>query len=174
MEENKLKTRKYALKFGAIAGIISLVFSFMLFFQEMHYEQNAVVTIIGISILFAVIAFGINQYKKDNEGFLKLGNAIKLGVGVALIAGLIGLVYFALLSNDIIEPGYVEKATAIAKETTFEKYPKMTQEQWDQNLEMQNKFKFLAYPILLILNALIGLIAGLIFGLIMKKDKPAY
>ena len=174
MEENKLKTRKYALKFGAIAGIISLIFSLMLFFQEMHYEQNAVVTIIGISILFAVIAFGINQYKKDNDGYLKLGNAVKLGVGVALIAGLIGLVYYALLSNDILEPGFTEKAVAIAKEKTFAENPKITQEQWDQGMEMQNKLKFLAYPILLILNAIIGLVAGLVFGLIMKKDSPAY
>ncbi|WP_350292142.1 DUF4199 domain-containing protein [uncultured Croceitalea sp.] len=174
MEENKLKSRKYALKFGVVAGAISLVFSLMLFFQEMHYEQNTVATIVGISILFAVIAFGINQYKKDNEGFLKLGQAIKLGTGIALVAGLIGLVYYGLLSNDIIEPGFTEKAVAIAKEKTFADNPNLTQEQWDQGLEMQNKFKFLAYPLILIFNAILGLIAGLIFGLIMKKDKSTY
>ncbi|WP_350288182.1 DUF4199 domain-containing protein [uncultured Croceitalea sp.] len=174
MEENKLKSRKYALKFGVIAGAISLVFSLMLFFQEMHYEQNTVATIVGISILFAVIAFGINQYKKDNEGFLKLGQAIKLGTGIALVAGLIGLVYYGLLSNDIIEPGFTEKAVAIAKEKTFADNPNLTQEQWDQGLEMQNKFKFLAYPLILVFNAILGLIAGLVFGLIMKKDKSTY
>lgn len=174
MEEVQLKTGKYALKFGIIAGVISLIFSIMLFFQGMHYEQNTVATIVGIAIAFAVIAFGINQYKKDNGGFLKLGQAVKLGAGIALVAGIIGLVYYALLTNNIIEPGFMEKAVEIAKQKAFLDNPNLTQEQWDQGLEIQNKFKFLAYPFLLILNIIIGLVAGLIFGLIMKKDKSTY
>lgn len=171
MENVQLKSGKYALKFGLIAGGISLIFSLMLFSQGLHYEQNTVATIVGISIIFAAAAFGINQYKKDNEGFLKLSQALKIATGIALIAGLIGLVYYALLSNDIIEAGYMEKAISIAKENAFEANPKMTQEQWDQGMEMQNKFKFLAYPFILIFNVIIGLIAGLLFGLIMKKDR---
>lgn len=171
MEEVELKPGKYALKFGLIAGVVSLVFSLMLFSQGMHYEQNTVATIVGISIIFAAIAFGVSQFKKDNDGFLKLSQALKIGTGTALIAGLIGLVYYALLSNDIIEPGYMEKAVAIAKEKAFIDNPKLTQEQWDQGMEIQNKFKYLAYPFILIFNVITGLIAGLIFGLILKKDK---
>ncbi|MFK7814364.1 MAG: DUF4199 domain-containing protein [Maribacter sp.] len=174
MEEKKLKIGQYALKFGLIAGAISLVFSLMLFFQGMHYEQSTVATIVGISIAFAVIAFGVNQFKKDNEGYLKLGQALKIGTGIALVGGLVGLVYYGLLSNDILEAGYMDKATAIAKAKTFAENPSLTEEQWDQGLEMQNKFKFLAYPFILIFNAILGLIGGLIFGLIMKKDKSAY
>lgn len=174
MEENNLKTGNYALKFGLLAGVINLVFSLMLFFQGMHYEQNTIATIVGISIVFAIIAFGINQFKKDNSGFLKLGQALKIGTGIALVSGLVGLVYYGLLTNDVLESGYMEKAVAIAKEKAFSENPKLTQEQWDQGMEMQNKFKFLAYPFILIFNAIIGLVAGLIFGLIMKKDKPAY
>jgi len=174
MEEVQLKTGKYALKFGLIAGAISLIFSLMLFSQGMHYEQSTVVTIIGIAILFAVIAFGIHQYKKDNEGSLTLSQALKIGTGVALIGAIIGIIYFVLLSNDIIEPGYTEKTIAIAKETAFSNNPQLTQEQWDQGMEIQNKFKFLAYPIILIFNVITGLIAGLLFGLIMKKEKPSY
>lgn len=168
------KTRKYAIRFGIIAGVISLIFSLMLFFQKMHYEQSTATTIIGIAILFGVIAFGIIQYKKDNEGFLKLSQALKLGTGIAVVAGLIGLIYFALLSNDIIEPGYVEKATELAKNKAFADNPRMTQEQWDQGMEMQEKFKWMAYPIIIIFNAILGFVGGLIFGLIFKKDKPAY
>ncbi len=174
MEENQLKIGQYAMKFGLIAGGVSLIFSLMLFFQDMHYEQNTVATIIGIAIAFAIIALGINQFKKDNDGYLKLGQALKIGTGIAVVGGIIGLIYYGLLSNDILEPGYMEKATAIAKEKTFAENPNLTQEQWDQGMEMQNKFKFIAYPVILIFNAIIGLVAGLILGLIMKKDKPAY
>jgi len=174
MEEVQPKLGSYSLKFGLIAGVISLIFNLMLFFQKLHYEPNTVATIIGILIIFAAVGFGINQYKKDNGGFLKLSQALKLGTGIALVGGLIGLVFFSLLSNDIIEPGFTEKTVAIAKEKAFANNPNLTQEQWDQGMEIQNKFKFLAYPFILIFNAIIGLIAGLIFGLIMKKEQPTY
>lgn len=170
--ENQPKIGKYALKFGLISGVIGLVFNLMLFFQKMHYENSTIGAVIGISILFAVVAFGINQYKKDSEGFLKLGNALKLGTGIALVSGVIGLIWYFLLSSDIIEPGYMEKAVELAKEKQFEKNPQMTQEQWDQGMAMQEKFRWMAYPFILIFNAILGFVAGLIFGLIMKKDQP--
>ena len=174
MEGKQLKIGKYALQWGLISGIIGIIFSLMLFFQKMHYEQSTATTVIGISILFAVIAFGINQYKKDNDGFLKLAQALKLGTGIALISGVVGLVYYFLLTNDIIEAGYMEKAMELAKTKAFNDNPSLTQEQWDQGLEMQENFKWLAYPFILIFNAIIGFVAGLIFGLIMKKEEPTY
>ncbi|RNC89759.1 MAG: DUF4199 domain-containing protein [Allomuricauda sp.] len=173
MEENQPKIGKYALKWGLIAGVIGLAFNIMLMIQEMHYEQNTIAGVIGVSILFAVIAFGINQLKKDNGGFLKLGQGIKAGIGIALVSGIVGLIWYALLTNDIVEAGYMEKATELARQKQFAANPSLTQEQWDQGLEMQKKFAWMAYPIVLIFNIILGLIAGLIFGLIMKNDKDA-
>jgi len=174
MEEgNQPKIGKYALRWGVISGALGIVFSLMLFFQGMHYEQSTATTVIGISILFAVIAFGINSFKKDSGGFLKLNQALKLGTGIAVVSGIIGLIYYFLLTNDILEAGYMEKAMELAKDKAFTENPNMTQEQWDQGMAMQEKFKFLAYPFILIFNAILGLIGGLIFGLIMKKKNPA-
>ena len=173
MEGKQLKIGKYAIRYGVITGVIGIVFSLMLFFQGMHYEQSTAVTVIGIAILFAVIAFGINQFKKDNEGYLKLGQALKLGTGIAVVGAILSLVYYFLLSNDILEPGWTEKATEIAKAKAFADNPSLTQEQWDQGMAMQENFKFLAYPFILIFNAILGLVGGLIFGLIMKKDSPS-
>ena len=127
----------------------------------MHYENSTIAGVIGVSILFAVTAFGINQYKKDNDGFLKLSNAIKIGVGIALIAGILGLIWYFLLSNNIIEAGYMDKAMAIAKEKQMAANPQMTEEQWNQGVEMQKKFMWLAYPFILIFNIILGLVAGL-------------
>jgi len=174
MEETKPKIGKFSLNYGLLLGLISLVFSLMLFFQKMHYEQSTATTIIGIVILLGVVGFGINQYKKANGGLLKLGEALKLGTGIAVVGGLVGLIYYTLLSNGILEPDFVEKATEIAKAKAFANNPKLTQEQWDQGIEMQEKFKWLAYPIIIIFNAILGFIAGLIFGLIMKKEEATY
>lgn len=162
------------VQFGLLAGLVGLIFSFMLFFAKLHYEQSMTNTIIGILILFAVIGVAIFQYRKNSGGFLTLGQALKLGTGIAVVSGIIGLVFYALLTNDVLEAGYMEKATEIAKQKTFAENPNLTQEQWDQGMEMQNKFKFLAYPFILIFNAIAGLVSGLVFGLILQKKPSEY
>ncbi len=62
----------------------------------------------------------------------------------------------------------------LAKVKTFEDNPKMTEEQWTQGVEMQKKFAWITYPVILIFNIIIGLIVGLVSGLVMKKQNPAY
>ena len=174
MEGNQPKIGKFSLNYGVLLGIISIVFSVMLFLQKMHYERSMAINIIGFVILFGVVLFGVSKFKNANEGYLNLSQALKLGTGIAVVGGLFGLVYYALLTNDIIEPGFMEKATEIAKEQAFNDNPNLTEEQWDQGVEMQKKFAWMAYPIIIIFNAILGLVSGLVSGLIMKKKRPEY
>ena len=107
------------------------------------------------------------------EGFLTLSEALKIGTGVGVVAGIIGCIYLLLLTN-IIEPDYWDKIYEVQRETVMAENPQLTQEQMDQGIEMQKKFAWLGYPVALIMYALFGLIVGLITGLITKKQKPAY
>ena len=173
MEENKLKTRKYSLQFGLIAGLVGVIFGVMLFTMDMHYERSFAIQAVQFGILAVFIVIAIIQFKKANGGFLKLGQAVKLGAGVGLIAAIIGTIYFLVLSN-VIEPDYMAKASEIAKVEAFESNPKLTQEQWDQGMEMQEKFFSVFLAVGVIFSALFGLIVGLITGLITKKEQPAY
>jgi hypothetical protein len=93
MEENKLKTRKYALQFGLIAGLVGIVFGVMLYTMDMHYERSLAIQAVQFAILAVFVIIGIIQFKKANGGFLKLGQAVKLGAGVGLIAAVIGTIY---------------------------------------------------------------------------------
>ena len=173
MEENKVKTGKFSLQFGAIAGLVGIVFGVMLYSMDMHYDRSTGVQAVQFGILALFVVIGIIQFKKANEGYLKLGQALKIGAGVGLIAAIIGTIYFLVLSN-VIEPDYMDKMMEIQKATTFEANPQMTQEQWDQGVAFQKKLfpVFLVFG--LVVSALFGLIVGLITGLITKKDKPAY
>lgn len=173
MEENKPKTGKFALNFGALTGAIGVVFAIMLFTMDMHYEQGAAVQITQTVILAIGIVVGIIQFKKSNEGYLKISEALKVGAGVALIAGIIGLVWFFALTN-ILEPDYMDKMYEIGKVKAMEDNPKLTSEQIDQGIEMQKKFAWISYPVILIINIVIGLIVGLVTGLLTKKEKAAY
>ncbi|MEX0275797.1 MAG: DUF4199 domain-containing protein [Flavobacteriaceae bacterium] len=173
MEGTTPKIGKFSLNYGLLLGVISVIFSLMLFFQEMHYERNFAIQAIGIVILFAVAAYAISQFKKANNGHLSLGQALKIGTGVAVVGGVISLIYFFLLSN-VIEPDYMDKVNELSKVKAFEDNPNLTQEQWDQGMEMQEKFMWISYPVILIINAILGLISGLIIGLIMKKNPDSH
>jgi len=173
MEENQPKTRKFSLNYGLVLGGIGVIFGIMLFSQDMHYERTTAINIISFVILFGVVFFGISQFKKANEGYLTLSQGLKLGTGIAVVGGIVGLIYYAILSG-VIEPDFLEKASEIAKVKAFETNPNLTEEQWDQGVKMQKKFAWMFYPIGIIINAILGLVAGLISGLILKKAKPAY
>ncbi|WP_190809111.1 DUF4199 domain-containing protein [Flagellimonas sp. S3867] len=173
MEGTQPKTRKFSLRYGLIAGIAGIVFGIMLYFADLHYDRSFAIQAIQFGILAVFTVIAAIQYKKANNGYIKLAQALKIGAGVGLIAAILGTLYFLVLSN-IIEPDYLEKATEIQRVKTFEENPGLTQEQWDQGVAFQKKLfpVFLAFG--LVISALFGLIVGLITGLIIKKDNPAY
>ena len=150
-----------------------MVFSVMLYTQKMHYEMNTGVIVISSLIGAVIIFLGIRAFKSANGGFLSISDSLKVAVGAAVIGALISIVYQLVLVN-MIEPDYMEKAMEIAKPKAFEQNPNMTEEQWEQGMEMQKSFAWIQYPIILIMNSIFGLIIGLIVGLILKKAKPAY
>ena len=82
MEENQPKTGKYSLNFGLILGLISVVFGVMLYTMDAHTSQDPANTVISIVIMVAVIIWGIISFRKANEGYLSLGQAMKLGTGI--------------------------------------------------------------------------------------------
>ena len=93
-----------------------------------------------ILLLTAVMIFvGVNAFKKENGGYLKLNEALKIGTGIAVVSTIISLLYQYILTT-FIEPDFFDKAFEIAKVTAFEDNPNLTQEQWDQGVEMQKKF----------------------------------
>ena len=173
MEENQPKIGKFAWTFGLILGIASIIFSFMLYSVDMHYEQSWSVRIIGTLLMIAAIVVAIMQFKKANSGYLSISNALKLGAGIGLVGGILALAFYWLLTN-VIEPDFMDKAMEIAKVSAVEANPQMTDEQWAQGVEMQKKFAWLAYPIGIIFQVVIGLIIGLLAGLIMKKQKNTF
>jgi hypothetical protein len=173
MENNSSTLKSNILQYGFLLGGISVVFALMLFFLDMHYTQESSVGIISIIITFAVIVLGQYNFRKDNNGFLSFGEALKLGVGIALISSIIGVTYQVLLVT-VIDPDTIPKMITIAENQLYESYPEMSQEQIDQMLEMQNKFitpKMMA-AFGLIGGVFIGFIISLITGLILKRNRP--
>jgi hypothetical protein len=172
MEESQPKIGKFSLNYGLILGLISVAFAVMLFTIDAHTTQDPINTVINIALMVGITFWGIHSYRKANGGFLKLGEAVKLGAGIALVAGIIGVIYLLLLSN-VLDPDFAVKATE-ARLAEVEASGQLSPEQLEQQKEMSVKFFWIGYPVILIFNIIIGLVIGLIGGLIFKKAKPAY
>lgn len=100
--ETTPKLGAYNYRYGAMAGGIGIAFSLMLFFMDMTYDRSSIIQIINVLIPASMAVIAITTFKKDNAGLLSLKQAIKLGVGVFLVAGIIGLAYFTVLIGLVV------------------------------------------------------------------------
>jgi hypothetical protein len=171
MEENQPKTAKYALTYGALLGGIGLVFTLMLYSVDMHYQGGGMVLGISLALMLAGIVIGMMQFRKANNGFMSLGQAMKVGVGIALIAGIIGVLFNQIMAN-VIDPEMMNKAMEFQRNAMLEG-TSMTPDQIDKQLEMGKKF---STPVIQIAFGLLyflvtGLIFSVISGLILKRTE---
>ncbi|NER18487.1 DUF4199 domain-containing protein [Spongiivirga citrea] len=173
MENQEPKTSSLAIKYGIISGLIGVAFGLMLYFIDMHYQGGWGVFGIQMLITITIIVLALREFKQKNEGFMTLGQALKIAVGLCLIGGLVGIAYQLLLTN-VIDPEFFTKQEAYTTQT-LQGYG-MSQEQIEQQIEFGRNFRspLLTIPVFLVISALAGLILGLITGLIMKKERPAY
>jgi len=172
MEENQPKIGKFSLNYGLILGLISVAFGVMLYTMDAHTSQDPANTVISVVIMIGVIIWGIISFRKANSGYLKLGEAVKLGAGIALIAGIIGVIYTMLMVN-VLDTDFVTKIAENQK-ATMEAAGQLTSAQIQQQYDGTINFFWISYPVILIFNIIAGLVIGLLGGLILKKAKPAY
>jgi hypothetical protein len=173
MEENKLTIKSTILTYGLILGGISVAFNLMLYFLDMHYQQNAAAGYVGIALMIGVLMYAFIVFKKHNEGYLSLSEVLKIGLGISLIAGLVGVLY-AFVLTEFLDPDMMNKALDLQFEKMRVENPEMSQEQLDMSREMADKFSspLLRSAFQLIGALFIGFIISLIGGLIVKKSRP--
>ncbi|SHI97430.1 DUF4199 domain-containing protein [Pseudozobellia thermophila] len=176
MEDNQPKTGKIALKYGLIIGIIGIVFNLMLYSQDLHYQIDIkrILFTIGLGLIFIVVGsiIGIKEFKKQNNGYVSFGEGMKIGIGMALISGIIGII-FSFVLTKVIDPEMEQKAIEYATNMMLESG--MDPEAIDKQMESQKNPNVL-WKVAggLIFNLFIGFVGSLFPALILKKQKPEY
>ncbi|MCM4168251.1 hypothetical protein KCTC52924_03813 [Arenibacter antarcticus] len=171
MEVNKPNTGKFALTYGLILGAISVVFALMLFSLDMHYQGGMMVLAVSLIITISIIILGMIQFKKANNGFMSFSQGVKIGVGIGLVGGIIGILFNQLMAG-VIDPEMMEKAMTYQKGLLLET-TKMTPEQVDAQLEVGKKFTTPSMQIVfgLIYSIVASSVLSLIPALILKKTE---
>ncbi|MGA1030545.1 MAG: DUF4199 domain-containing protein [Flavobacteriaceae bacterium] len=173
MENSPLKTSTYALRYGLLLGLISVVFGVMIFMLEMHYQQDQKIGIVSLAINLILIILGLVAFKKANGGYISLAQALKTGLGIALIAGIIAVTYQLILVT-VLDPDTIQKTIDFQMEKIRMEQPELPAETLDQIESMQRKFTspWMMVAIGLVFSLFIGFVFSLIGGLIIKKSRP--
>lgn len=173
METEKSSTKKLAINNGLLLGLLSVVMGVIFYVMNMHLEQGPIQMIIGVALTVGILIYAFNQYKKASNGFMSVGQGLKLGMGVILISTIIGVIWNYVLMN-VIEPTMLEQAQALQMEKMLETNPNMPQSQIDAAQEMSAKFSTpgIIAAFQLAIGLIFGFILTLITALVMKRNNP--
>ena len=173
MENPTSPLKTHILQYGILLGIVSVVFNLMLYFLDMHYTQESAAQWVNWFITISVTVLGIYNFRSSNEGFLSLGEALKLGLGIGVIAALIAIAYTFVLLN-FLDPETIEKTMQVTQNKILDENPEISQEQLDQIIEMQKKFSGMGVisSMIMIFSLIFGFVISLITGLILKRERP--
>jgi len=172
MENQKSSSTQIMLNYGLILGFVGILINVAVFAMGQTYDPHWSVAVIGIGITVVIIVLGIKKFKEGNEGYLSLGQAIKIGLGMALISAIVGVIYTFIFTN-YIEPEYYTRMAEVQQQAILDRYPNFTDEQIEAANASIEKFSgpVMATAFALIGSLFIGFIISLIGGLIMKKSK---
>ena len=177
METKNVNFLSIALRNGILLGLASVAFTVLLYVTDFLYTDNTLLAIItwliniAISVVFIVMA--VEQYKKANEGFLSIGKAIKVGVLVAVIAGVIGAIYQVIYAT-IIDPDYYDKVVEVAmkKMSAMANFNEEQLEEFQDKMYANKPSIASSFSTSIVFSAIGGLIISAIVGAVKKKEQP--
>lgn len=173
METQEVSVKKIALNYGVYLALLSIAVSVIAYVTDNHIDRPWWVSVLSTLVMVGVIVYGIKAFKHDNSGFLSLGEALKVGLAISLIAGIIGAI-FNYVFVTVIEPDFVTQMLDMTREQMIEQNPDMQQDQMDMAMGVTEKMMqpTIMSAIGIIMTLFFGFIISLVSGLIMKVNRP--
>lgn len=171
MENQTTTPKQIMLNYGLMLGVLGILVNVSLFAMGKTYDPHWSVAVIQTIITIVIIIMGIKKIKELNNGFLSLGEALKTGLGIALIAGIIAVIYTYLFTS-FIEPEFYQRMSEVQMQKMMESNPNLTDEQLEAGAAMAKKFSgpYISAAFAIVASLFFGFIISLIAGLIMRKS----
>ncbi len=153
-------------------GFVSILLGVVNFAFGDVYEPHWSMQVVSGAATIVLIVLGLKKIKESNGNLLSLGEALKTGLGIALVSGVIYIIYFFVFVN-YIEPDYFANLGKVQEAAMLEAYPNWSDEQMEASLEMAQKMSGFGMisAIVMIMSLLFGFVISLIAGLIMKRTE---
>ncbi|PKP24118.1 MAG: DUF4199 domain-containing protein [Bacteroidetes bacterium HGW-Bacteroidetes-2] len=168
MENTTPSIKQIATNHGVLLALLSILMLVIMYVANL--EKNWALSIVSLLVTILIFMSAIKTFKATNNGYLTVGEAIKVGLATAAIGGIIGAVY-TYLHYTFVYPEFIEIVLDTAREQILKQNPDMAQEQMDMAMTMSKKFSspFMMATVSLIGSLFIGFIISIITGLIMQK-----
>ena len=169
---NKISTRQIAINFGLLLSAYNVITGLLLVFLNLQYQNNSTIGLINLGVIIGVIFYGIYYFKKSNDGCINISEALKTGIGISLVSGVISALYSIILVY-IIDPDFIEKTLEFQKKILLEKDKNLTIENANKMVDLQKKLTgpLTTSGFIIIFNLFIGFIVSLVGGLIFNKSQ---
>lgn len=168
---------KSAVMYGVLFGVIMIlefVISYVIDVDPVSNPSYGIIlNVLNMLILpILLISLGLSNYKKINGGFLTLGESLKIGVTICIVAAILTGIFQSVF--NLIFPDYVEDVIRKTRTVMLQNNPEMPAQGLEMGLSWTRKFMQpeIMIPFLAVMYSLIGLIYSLIIGAIVKKEKP--
>jgi len=171
--ENKPSMLQHTMTWGAITGIVMIIYSLLLYVFNQFYNQG--LGIISYAFLIAGILFGSYAYRdKVLGGTISYGNAFMTGLLITLFAGILSS-FFSFILVRFIDPGMVEQAIAQTEEKLMNQ-GRLSEDQIEMMVEKSRKM--ISSPITVVIGmfffTLIGTVISLVTAAITKREPTPF
>jgi len=173
MEKQAVSVKKIAMNYGLMLALLSIAVSVIAYVTNNHIERPWWISVLSTIVMVGVIVYGLKHFKNENEGFLSISDALKVGLAISIIAGIVGALYNYIFVT-VIEPDFVTQMLDMTRDQMVEQNPEMTQEQMDMAMGISEKMMqpSIMSAIGIIATLFFGFIISLISGLILKVNRP--
>lgn len=172
MEKQSNSMWKTGFKYGAILGLVLIIYTILLFVLDQSF--NKVLPYLNYVFLAIIVFVGAKTYR-DNSlgGFISYGKALGISMIIVLIAAVINSIYF-YIHLTLVDPEYITKMLITVEEGMIEKG--VPDGNIEMALEMQKK---MMKPALMSVFGLLGVglwgfIISLITSIFVKKQGDPY
>ncbi|WP_299014215.1 DUF4199 domain-containing protein [uncultured Polaribacter sp.] len=168
--ENEVNSKSIIVNNGATLGVIGIIISVVIYAMGMHLDPHWSVSVVQSAVVIAFVILGIKKFKAANGGFMSWGQGVKIGVGITVLAGLIGAIYNYVFIS-FIEPDFLTQMMEVQNQKFLDQG--LTEEQIEtanaMSGSMQNPLIISAFAI--IGSAIFGFVIAAIAAAIMKKSE---
>lgn len=175
---NEVQVLPVALKWGAIGGLLSIVWSQVSLMtgmttfvpDEQAAGMSALSSVVGFAIVIVAVVMAVKEIKAQQGGYISFGKAFGGGylasIVIALFAALYLMVYFNVIDPDALS--FIQDSARDGMEDSG-----LSDEQIDEQMGMMETF---TSPMAITLmgffgSAIIYAIISLIIAAVMKKDR---
>jgi len=172
MENQKSSAKQLMLSYGVYLGLISILINVVNYAVGDIYRPHWGIQVVSIIITIALIVFALKKFKEGNEGLMSLSQALKIGLGMSLVSGIIYVIYLFAFTGAI-ETEFFANMQEVQYQNMVEKYPTFTEEQLEAGRKNIEAFSGMGVTsaIVLIFSLFFGFVISLIAGLIMKRTE---